>query len=463
MATTSAFPGLPETIATWIVQATGAEIIVYNGRAGGGASREGGIVDLRYPDGRTESCYLTHDTREDVGVERLSGFMAEASAIAALAGVDAQRGGMKVPRVIAYDADLKVMLTSLVEGEASFNLLKTDVEREQVAFDFMRQLAMLHNEDVTKLPLQGFPAIDSLSAYLRTRIESLARKHAENPEDPLLVFALRWMLDHMPGDPARVVLVHGDAGPANFLYHEGKVTAVLDWEMTHLGDPMEDLAWIAIRNLFQSFVELPKCFAAYESAGGAKVDLQRVRWYRTYALMTLTVDGYWDRYYATTPYGGMLGNNLLYGTSHRRALIDGIAEHAGVKTPPLALPDCPPSVNDRTFNIVLEDIRDMVPRIDDQPTQVKLKATARVVKFWQNSARYGAAFDAMQLQEINGALRQQYATLADAKVAFCNAIRARDLDDRAIIDLLQHQVQREVAIMAPVMGSLAARSFAPLE
>ncbi|MET0377668.1 MAG: phosphotransferase family protein [Spongiibacteraceae bacterium] len=461
--TITAFPGLSETLATWIQQATGAEIVGYKGRAGGGASREGAQVDLRYPDGRNESCYLTHDTRADTGVERLSGFLAEASAIAAIAAVDAERGGMKVPRVIAYNVDLKVMLTGLVPGEASFNLLKTDAEREQVAFDFMRQLAMLHNEDVTKLSLQGFPAMTSLAVHLRTRIESLARKHAENPEDPLLVFALRWMLDHLPSDPARIVLVHGDAGPANFLYHEGKVTAVLDWEMTHLGDPMEDLAWIAIRDLFQPFVELSKCFAAYEAGGGDKVDLQRVRWYRTYALMTLVVDSYWDRYYAAGPFGGMLGNNLMYGTSHRRALIDGIAEYEGVTVVKLNLPECPLSQNERSFDVVLDDIRIMVPRIDDQPTQVRLKAMARVVKFWQSSARYSAAYDAMELSEINNALAQQSSTITDAKAALCKAIRARDLDDATIIRLLQQHMQREVAIMAPVMGSLSTRSFSPLE
>src|SRR5690606_26106545 len=97
-----------DALADWIARATGAQITADKGRAGGGAAREGGQVDLRYPDGRTESCFLTHDAREDVGVERLSGFLAEASAIAALAEVDAHRGGMKVPRVIAYDADLKV-------------------------------------------------------------------------------------------------------------------------------------------------------------------------------------------------------------------------------------------------------------------------------------------------------------------------------------------------------------------
>jgi hypothetical protein len=351
----------------------------------------------------------------------------------------------------------------MVPGETLFTLLKDPAEREQVAFDFMRQLAAMHNEDVAKLPLQGFPPLAPVSTYLRPRIAALAAKHAQHTEDPLLVFALRWLENHLPADPARTVLVHGDAGPANFLYHEGRVTAVLDWEMTHYGDPMEDLAWIAIRDLFQPFIELPKCFAAYEAAGGPKVDLQKVRWYRTYALMTLCVDNFYDLYHASGPFNGLLGNNLLYGTSHRRALIDGIAEYEGVAVEQLDLPDCPPSASERSFNVVLDELRTtIVPRIDDQPTAARTKALARVVKFWQSSARYGAAFDAMELRELDAALERRFANLAEARAALVAAIRARTLDDAIIVRLLHQHMQREVAIMAPVMGSLATRSFSPL-
>lgn len=461
----SPFPGLSDALYQWIARATGAELAAFRGRAGGGASREGAQLELAYPDGRRDPCYLTWDLRAAGASDRLSGFAAEASAIAAVyAASQKNPNGMQVPRVIAWDAGLRAMLTALVPGEALFTRLRDPAERERVAFDFMRQLAALHALDVASLPLQGFPSVAPVSTYLMPRIAALAAKHAGHPEDPLLVFALRWLADHLPADPPRTVLVHGDAGPANFLYHDGKCTAVLDWEMTHFGDPMEDLAWIAIRDLFQPFVALPQCFAEYARASGAPVDLPRVRWYRTYALMTLAVDGYHDRYHAQGPYNGVLGNNLLYGTSHRRALIDGLAECEHIAVPRIELPDCPRGPDERSFEIVQDEIRNLIlPRIDDAPTAARVKALARVVKFWQANARYGAACDAMTVAELSAALGQTFAHVAEARAAFVQAIRARTLADAAIIRLLHRQAQREVALMAPAMGSLAARSFSPLE
>lgn len=445
-------PGLPEAIHDWIRRATGAQVVDFRRRAGGGASREGAQLVLCHPEGRREPCYLTHDPRPADSSERLAGFAAEASAMAAVhAASVGDAGGMRVPRVIAWDAELRVMLTELVPGEALFTRLSEPAERERVAFDFMRQLAALHRLDVERLPLQGFPPWAPLGVVLRSRIRNLVAKHAAHSQDPLLAYALRWLERNLPADPPRPVLVHGDAGPANFLFENGRVTAVLDWEMTHIGDPMEDLAWIAVRDLFQPFVELPKCFAAYEAAGGAAVDLARVRWYRTYTLMTLAVDGYHDLHFAEGPYSGVLGNNLLYGTCHRRALIDGLAESMGLTPVPLQLPELPRDPAERAFEIVADDIRHRIaPHVEDAPALERLKATARVVRFWQNRARYGASFDAMQLAEINTALGLKEEALPAARAALVDT-------------LLHHQVQREVALMKPAMGRLAERTFSPLE
>src|SRR3546814_11453287 len=79
---------------------------------------------------------------------------------------------------------------------------------------------------------------------------------------------------------AAPVIVHGDAGPGNFLYKGNRVTALLDWELVHYGDPMADLAMLCLRMLFQGFVPLPQAFAAYEAAGGHRVDLARLRYWR---------------------------------------------------------------------------------------------------------------------------------------------------------------------------------------
>ena len=61
---------------------------------------------------------------------------------------------------------------------------------------------------------------------------------------PFLEEGRAWLRNHAPA-AARVVLVHGDAGPANFMYDGDRVTCVTDWEFAHLGDPIEDWVYMA--------------------------------------------------------------------------------------------------------------------------------------------------------------------------------------------------------------------------
>ncbi len=61
---------------------------------------------------------------------------------------------------------------------------------------------------------------------------------------PIARAAIRWLERHPPPPAQKIALVHGDYRTGNFLYDEhGDVRAILDWEMCHLGDPLEDLAW----------------------------------------------------------------------------------------------------------------------------------------------------------------------------------------------------------------------------
>lgn len=60
---------------------------------------------------------------------------------------------------------------------------------------------------------------------------------------PALRLAAEWLHDHLPPAPPRIVLVHGDFRPANVLVHDGAFDVLLDWELAHLGDPLDDLGW----------------------------------------------------------------------------------------------------------------------------------------------------------------------------------------------------------------------------
>ena len=65
---------------------------------------------------------------------------------------------------------------------------------------------------------------------------------------PVFELALRWLRDHDPGPSSEMTLVHGDFRHGNLIIGPDGVRAVLDWELAHFGDPMEDLGWICVNS-----------------------------------------------------------------------------------------------------------------------------------------------------------------------------------------------------------------------
>ena len=65
---------------------------------------------------------------------------------------------------------------------------------------------------------------------------------------PVFELALRWLREHDPGPSSEVTLVHGDFRHGNLIIGPDGVRAVLDWELAHTGDPMEDLGWVCVNS-----------------------------------------------------------------------------------------------------------------------------------------------------------------------------------------------------------------------
>lgn len=111
------------------------------------------------------------------------------------------------------------------------------------------------------------------STFLASRMEPF----------PVLDRLFGWLLDHAP-EPVRLCVVHGDLRPGNFLYRDDTVIALLDWEMVHLGDPVEDLAWV-YRPLWspERFLDLESFVHRYETFGGPAVDPAALVYHRILA------------------------------------------------------------------------------------------------------------------------------------------------------------------------------------
>jgi len=97
---------------------------------------------------------------------------------------------------------------------------------------------------------------------------------------PALPGLFGWLLDNVPPMQGRPVLLHGDIGFHNFLFDEGRLSAVLDWEFAHLGDPAEDLAYAC--NTLGAALDTQAFLDEYRNAGGADVDAKRLRFFKVW-------------------------------------------------------------------------------------------------------------------------------------------------------------------------------------
>jgi len=88
-------------------------------------------------------------------------------------------------------------------------------------------------------------------SYMDTTLEYYINTYPEMEFDPLLLTVLDsflWLRRNKPR-PCPLGVVHGDFNPANFLYRDGEVSALIDWENSRIGDPREDLGWMVLMDV----------------------------------------------------------------------------------------------------------------------------------------------------------------------------------------------------------------------
>lgn len=194
--------------------------------------------------------------------------------------------GVPSPEVLAHGAGdgplaAGYVLMTHVPGESVPQRILRDPAmaglRAGFAADCGEILARLHTIDPAAA--DDLPADDQLAAWS-------AVLAAEQEPHPILEHVAAWLRRHQP-EPVAPHVVHGDFRLGNLLVQPTGVTAVLDWELAHLGDPVEDLAWLTIRAWrFGGDGEVAGCgdvaelVASYEKAGGTPVDLDRLRWWQ---------------------------------------------------------------------------------------------------------------------------------------------------------------------------------------
>jgi len=245
-------------------------------RLSGGASRETWALDVVSVGGRRP---LILQRLRAGTVAGGPGMVGEAALIRAAHDV-----GVPVPQVIAADGGAAIGAPCIVMGRLdgetiARKLLRDDqwaVARSRLVEQAGEALAAIHRIDPTVAPsLRGADQLDEM----RSLLDELAIPL------PAFELALRWLHEHRAPSPRRAV-VHGDFRLGNLLVDPDGLAGVLDWELAHLGDPVEDLGWFCVR-AWRFGSPLPAggmgtreaLLDAYARAGGGAVDPEELRWW----------------------------------------------------------------------------------------------------------------------------------------------------------------------------------------
>ena len=271
---------LARCVATWCAGATG---IANAARLSGGASQETWSFDIVHADGNVGAILRRAPVGYGAAPDRAAGLGAEAVLMQ-----QAYAAGIPSPRVMHVLSPADELGTGFIMGRVDGETIPRKILRDEKFAAARPKLARQLGGVLAKIHALGLPQLPELRRMTAaSEIGELERDYRSlNWPRPVFDLALRWLRDNDPGPSPEVTLVHGDFRHGNLIIGPDGVRAVLDWELAHFGDPMEDLGWICVNSWRFGEIDKPvggfgsreELFAGYET-GARRVDPARVHFW----------------------------------------------------------------------------------------------------------------------------------------------------------------------------------------
>ena len=448
---------LPNDLNLWIEETADGRLIQATRRPGG-ARREAWYVDIEKKNGEVEELFLRLDRslRSETGDPYSS--LRETEVYLAL-----QNTSVPVPAIHGVLKSPQAVLSDRIGGDTWFSQIQDPDEQLSVAQDFMHHLAALHRIDPHSLDIPALGSVPTARESALREIDAWENLYqaAQAGPHPLIEFSLRWARQNIPDYEGPVVLVQGDTGPGNFLYAEGKVTTILDWELAHWSDPMDDIAWLSLRAVQEPFTHLPDRLREYEQLSGHPLDEKRIRFYQIMAELRIAIMGHQEMKHRSSD--REVGNGLIFGALHERLLVECLAKSIDLKLDPPKPPL--PLETDRSwlYDAALDQIRSViVPKSEDPFVILRAKGIARILKHLRDADSMGQEFEAQEKADLETLIGEHFEDAAQGQSVLVDRMRDGSLPAQALIHFFYRKAMRRTELVRSASGALAERHYPAL-
>lgn len=331
-----------------------------------------------------------------------------------------------IPAFVGQSDDGMALLMARAAGAFDLTALP-EAEREAICDRFVDSLADLHSLDAATLDLPSFrrPAGPRDHALLELDLWQSVMTDRVRRAAPLADLGFAILRALAPAWDGAAVLCHGDVGPKNFLFEGGEITALIDWEFAHLGDPMDDLAWWVFRGheWLGAGGDLPAQLRRWSARTGLDVDPDRIAYYRAliilrwYVMIVAALDNAssaQDRlpYLSLMP---VLDIKLASALAGLLGIDLGPFPELGAGEAPLGM---------AALGAFREDLGDVIaPLLDDVEAKRRVNALRNYADHFEAIDRHGAAIRAGDLADLARLLGVAPQSIAAGEAALAGAPR----------------------------------------
>ncbi len=375
-----------------------------------------------------------------------------------------KKHGVPVPGVVAESANPYAIILEFVDGQDDFTLITNQAERDEYGRQFGAIMAQWHAIPVSEFQQIGFPIPRTGAEYLVQDLDVWEKgcfPHLKEPV-PLVTFACQWLRRNPPEPPRRPVLAQGDTGPGQFIFKDGRIQAVVDWELAFVGDPMNELARIRTRDMWYPTGNLPKWFHYYSEYSGTPLQLDKIRYYSVIAMMTtaLALGPVVQKLDPRDVHAEWIAEEIW----SKRATIECLAEAIGVQLEAPAIPTARPGRLSALFDVLEDNLREeQLPRMEDRFLRYRMSMDLRLVTHIRHLTEIGREIEADDLDDMKAILGRRPRDRHEGMLAMEEFVKkAGPGMDAELTRYFYRHAMREEALMRGAMGRIENAVVSPV-
>jgi aminoglycoside phosphotransferase (APT) family kinase protein len=364
-----------------------------------------------------------------------------------------ERHAIPVPHVYGFCPDPRgiVMQRCSGRGTAALAAVEDEAERQGVIDHYVEIIARMHRIDVAEAEAIGLErptSAEQIGLGDLAHWERAFRREKRRPE-PMIEFTLRWLRRNVPLHRTRAALIQSDSG--QFLFERGRITALHDFELAYLGDPMAEFAGLRNRTLSEPVGDLRRALRLYEELTGEPADLRAIDYHTVrFGLATPLSTAH---LVADPPPGVELVQYLAWYLVYGRLCVEVMAHLIGQELSPIAERK---AIATRHSTAHTALVAMLAPSEDPDPIRRYERATAeRVARYLQRADLLGPELEEEDLDEAGAILGRRPESWSDADARLEAFVQAAGPDDDArLVHYFHRHILRHETLLQGALREL---------